>query len=143
MERNVIILNTKSSTPRIQGTTSATTFGQLMAQFNTSVDFSSFRVMEGNSGMIITSANDVFPINIETIDGVTNDLTILISPSKKINSGVTETVRRTVAGITVDITISTVEPSREEAKAPVRVARLVQSEDLNLSTEELKEKYDL
>jgi len=95
--RNVIILNTKGTTPRLQGVTAATTLGELAAQFNLSIDFNSQRVVEAKSNTILPSYESQLPVSVVDAAGnVTTDLTIFIQPTKKIDSGGLSPVRETL-----------------------------------------------
>lgn len=94
--RKVLIWNTKGQTRKVVET-SATTFGKLMADAGMSIDFSSYRIVEGNSMITFDNTEAVLPETVKTAEGiVTKDLTIVISPSKKINSGGLSVVRDTL-----------------------------------------------
>lgn len=85
--RKVLIWNTRGQSKQVI-TTSATTFGQLKDEAGLDIDYSSYRIMEGNSMLSFDNDEAVLPNNIRTPEGTTtNDLTIVISPSKKISSG--------------------------------------------------------
>ena len=85
--RKVLIWNTRGQSRQVI-TTSATTFGQLKKEAGLDIDYSSYRIMEGNSMLSFDNDEAVLPNNIRTPEGTTtNDLTIVISPSKKISSG--------------------------------------------------------
>ena len=95
--RNVIIINTKGTTPRLQSVTAATTLGELAAQFNLSIDFNSQRVVEAKSNTILPSYESQLPVSVVDAAGnVTTDLTIFIQPTKKIDSGGLSPVRETL-----------------------------------------------
>ena len=142
--RNVIVINTKGTSPRQQKSVQVTTFRDIMREFNLNVNFEEMRVMEGNSLITIENEYVILPTETKTVNGVTNDLTILISPKKKTGSGM-GTTNVTLPEIelsesqkvTITLTITTAD--KQEVKR--EVVRVVESEDLNLSTDELIEKY--
>ena len=85
--RKVLIWNTRGQSKQVI-TTSATTFGQLKEEAGLDIDYSNYRIMEGNSMLSFDNDEAILPNNIRTPEGTTtNDLTIVISPSKKISSG--------------------------------------------------------
>lgn len=85
--RKVLIWNTRGQSRQVI-TTSATTFGQLKEEAGLDIDYSNYRIMEGNSMLSFDNDEAILPNNIRTPEGTTtNDLTIVISPSKKISSG--------------------------------------------------------
>lgn len=140
--RNVIVVNTKGTSPRQQKSVQVTTFADIMREFNLDINFNEMRVMEGNSLITIETANVVLPTEITTVNGVTNDLTILISPKKKTGSGLTNITVPEINLSESDVVIVTLTiTNSKNQQVKKEVVKIVESEDLDLSTEELLDKY--
>lgn len=74
----------------------ATTYGELRGELSQHIsdsylDLDNSRVVEGYSKLAIESDGAQLPTNIKTPNGVTNDLTLVITPKSKIKSGVSPT----------------------------------------------------
>ena len=91
IERKVTVW-TPGSNGIISFTTTATTFGEIREELKKYIslerlEYKQNRFIEGNSQISFEGDEAPLPTNISTSKGITNDLAIILTPSKNVKSG--------------------------------------------------------